>query len=226
MAAPVRKLVVTEFVSLDGVYQAPGGPEEDTRGGFKHGGWSLQFWGEEAMQYKSNELSATDAILIGRVTYEIFAGAWPTMVDDDVVKLIKDGGGDADSLAAAAGDGNAFADKMNSLPKYVVSRTLKKVEWSNSTLIKGDLAEEIGKLKRQPGGDIVVHGSGDLAQSLMAEGLVDEYRLMVFPTVLGSGFRLFGTADETKHLRLVDTKPFKTGVVVLTYEPTREGGAK
>lgn len=151
----MRRLVVTEFVSLDGVYQGPGGPEEDTRGGFDKGGWSLQFWGEEAMQYKSDELLATDAILIGRVTYEIFAGAWPTMTDDDVVNLIKDGGGDAESLEAAAGEGNAFAERMNSLPKYVASRTLDKVQWNNSTLIKGDLAKEIGKLKEQPGQDIV-----------------------------------------------------------------------
>lgn len=101
----MRKLIVSEFVSLDGVMQAPGGAEEDPRGGFKHGGWSLQFWNEEAMAYKSDELSATDAILIGRVTYEIFAGAWPTMIDDDVVNLIKDGGGDSESIKAAAPEG-------------------------------------------------------------------------------------------------------------------------
>jgi len=215
----MRKLIVSEFVSLDGVMQAPGGAEEDPRGGFKHGGWSLQFWNEEAMAYKSDELSATDAILIGRVTYEIFAGAWPTMIDDDVVNLIKDGGGDSESIKAAAPEGNPFADRMNSLPKYVASRTLDKVEWNNSTLIKGNLAEKIGKLKEQPGQDIVVHGSGDLVQSLIREGLVDEYRLMVFPIVLGSGKRIFQESSDTKGLKLVDAKPFKTGVVVLTYEP-------
>jgi len=214
----MRKLIVSEFVSLDGVMQGPGGAEEDRSGGFEHGGWSLQFMNEEAMEFKSDELFSMGAILIGRRTYEIFAGAWPSLTDEDIVKMIKEGGGDAEA--------NPFADRMNSLPKYVASTTLKQVEWNNSTLIK-NVAEDVAKLKQEAGEDIVVSGSGGLVQTLMHHDLVDEYQLMVFPIVLGSGKRLFQDASDTKGLKLAASKTFRSGVVVLTYEPTaKEGESK
>ena len=184
------RLVVTEFLTVDGVIEDPGGAE-----GFEHGGWSMQFFDDEIAKFKLDELLATDALLLGRVTYEGFAAAWPSRTDE-------------------AG----FADRMNSLPKFVVSTTLEKADWNNSTLIKGNVAEEVSKLKEQPGQDIVVHGSGELVQTLMRHDLVDEYRLMVQPIVLGSGKRLFGEGSRTSVLRLADTKTFGPGVVVLFYE--------
>jgi dihydrofolate reductase len=213
------KLIVTEFLTLDGVMQGPGGAEEDTRGGFQRGGWGFQFFNEEVMQYKSDELFATGALLIGRVTYEIFAGAWPTLTDEEIARLAKEAGGDAESLQANTDESNPFADRMNSLPKYVVSTTLQTVDWNNSTLIKGNVPEEVSRLKQQPGQDIVVHGSADLVQSLMQHRLIDEYHLMVLPIVLGSGKRLFQDGLDMKTLRLVEAKPFRTGAVVLTYQP-------
>lgn len=190
------KLVVTEFITLDGVIEAPGGGE-----GFEHDGWSFKFnRGDEADKFKYDELMAADAQLLGRVTYQGFARAWPSM------------------------GGNEFGDKMNSMPKYVVSNTLSDADatWNNSTVIGGDAESQIARLKEQVAGDIVVAGSAKLVQFLAKHDLVDEYRLMVFPVVLGTGKRLF--ADGTAHttLRLVDSKPVgPDGVIILTYQPAR-----
>jgi dihydrofolate reductase len=190
-AQTMRKVVVTEYVTLDGVMQDPGGGEK-----FEHGGWSFQFWSDEAGKFKFDELFASDALLLGRVTYQGFAKAWPSMTDE-------------------AG----FADRMNSLPKYVVSTTLKELEWNNSRLLKGNIAEEVQKLKQQPGLDILVAGSGDLVHALAQHGLIDEYRLMVHPVVVGGGKRLFRDGSDMTVLKLVETKTFSSGVVVLSYQP-------
>ena len=188
------RIVVTEFVSLDGVLEDPGGAED-----FRHGGWSFEFSrGDEGDQFKLDETRDSEALLLGRKTYEGFAAAWP-------------------------GREGEFADKFNNMPKYVVSSTLDKAEWNNSTLLDGDVVEEVSKLRQQPGGDIVVHGSAQLVQTLVAHGLVDELRLMVFPVVLGSGKRLFGDTSDKKPLRLVDSKQVgPDGVLILTYEPASE----
>ena len=188
----VGRIVVTEFVSLDGVVEAPGGGES-----FKHGGWSFEISrGEEGDKFKLDETLASEALLLGRVTYEGFAAAWPSRTDE-------------------AG----FADKFNSMPKYVVSSTLEDPEWNNSTVLKGDVGEEVAKLKQEQDGDIVVHGSPQLVQTLIEHDLVDEYRLMVFPVVLGSGKRLFGETTDKKSLRLVDSKVVGDGVAILVYQP-------
>ena len=184
------KIVVTEFVSLDGVVQAPGGGED-----FKHGGWSFEISrGDEGDKFKLDETMSSEALLLGRVTYEGFAAAWP----------------------AREGE---FADKFNTMPKYVVSSTLQDPEWNNSTVLKGDVADEVAKLKQEQDGDIVVHGSPRLVQSLVENDLVDEFRLMVFPVVLGSGKRLFGETIDKKPLRLVDSKVVGDGVAILIYQP-------
>jgi dihydrofolate reductase len=186
----VGRIVVTEFVSLDGVMEAPGGGES-----FRHGGWSFEIErGEEGDKFKLDETLSSEALLLGRVTYEGFAAAWP----------------------AREGE---FADKFNTMPKYVVSSTLEDPEWSNSTVLKGDVAEEVARLKREQDGDIVVHGSAQLVQALVEHDLVDELRLMVFPVVLGSGKRLFGETGEKKPLNLVDSKMVGDGVAILVYEP-------
>ena len=186
----MRKVIVSEFVTLDGVMEDPGGAE-----GFKYGGWSFDFGGADQQQFKFKELFEADALLLGRRTYEGFAAAWPNM----------------------PGTGE-YGERMNSLPKYVVSTTLSEVTW-NASLLKGDLAEELARLKQEAGQDILIFGSGQLVQTLTARGLIDEYRLMVFPVVLGSGKRLFSDGEEKKMLRLVETKTFSSGVVVLTYQP-------
>jgi dihydrofolate reductase len=192
------RIVVTEFVSLDGVIEAPGGGEE-----FEHGGWSFEFnRGDDGDKFKLDELMAADAQLLGRVTYEGFARAWPSMTDE-------------------AG----FAERMNSMPKYVVSTTLSddEADWNNSTVIRDDVAGQVLKLKDDFGGDILIAGSPQLVQTLAARDLVDEYRLMVFPIVLGSGKRLFGNGIPKTRLRLADsTTVGPDGVLVLTYEPVRE----
>jgi dihydrofolate reductase len=178
----VRKVVVSESVALDGVI-------EDPR-------WTFRFMSEEREKFKFDELCASDAVLLGRVTYEGFAAAWPRMSE-------------------SAGE---YADMMNGYPKYVVSTTLEEpLEWNNSTLIKGNVAEEVLRLKQQLGKDILIFGSGDLANTLMQYDLIDEYRLMVFPILVGSGKRLFGDASDTKVLRLAETKTLGSGVVVLSY---------
>ncbi len=191
------KLVVTEFISLDGVIDSPGGGEE-----FEHAGWSFKYnTGDEGNQFKLNELKAAEAQLLGRVTYEGFASAWPTMED--------------------TGD---FGERMNGMPKYVVSSTLTddQATWNNSTVIRGDVAGEVRKLKQRIAGDILVAGSAALVRSLAQDDLVDEYRLMVYPVVLGSGKRLFGEGMPYTALQLVGTTPVgPDGVFILTYRPAR-----
>jgi dihydrofolate reductase len=186
------RIVVTEYVSLDGVIEAPGGGET-----YKHQGWTFgNARGKEGEKFKLAETLEAEVQLLGRVTYEGFAAAWPTMTDD-------------------AG----FAEKFNSMPKYVFSSTLEKAEWNNSTILSGDFAEEIGKLKQQIDGVILVAGSAQLVQGLVEHDLVDEIRLMVFPVLLGSGKRLFAEHPDKKPLRLVDSQTVGAGVAVLTYEP-------
>lgn len=187
------RIVVTEFVSLDGVMEDPGGS-----GGFTHRGWSFEIDRGDGDAFKLEETMATDALLLGRVTYEEFAKAWPS----------RDG---------------EFADKLNSLPKYVASATLERPTWNNSSVLSGDLDSEVAKLKERYDGDIVVHGSAQLAQALIERDLVDELRLMVFPVALGSGKRLFGESAEKKRLQLVDTRTVGDGVLILTY--ARPAGA-
>jgi dihydrofolate reductase len=187
------RIVVTEFVSLDGVMEDPGGAED-----FEHGGWSFEFSrGDEGDKFKLDEALGSEALLLGRVTYEGFADAWPSREGE-------------------------FADKFNDMPKYVVSSTLEEPEWNNSTVIKDDLAAEVSKLKQDLDGDIVVHGSAQLVQALIENDLVDELRLMVFPVVLGSGKRLFGDTSDKKPLRLTDSKMVGDGVAILVYEPAGE----
>jgi dihydrofolate reductase len=184
------RIVVTEFVSLDGVMEDPGGAEN-----FKHGGWSFEISrGDEGDKFKLDEAFASEALLLGRVTYDGFAAAWPSREGE-------------------------FADKFNSMPKYVVSSTLADPEWNNSTVLKGDIADEVAKLKQEQDGDIVVHGSAQLVQTLIENDLVDEFRLMVFPVVLGSGKRLFGETSDKKPLQLVESKVVGDGVAILIYEP-------
>jgi len=184
----MAKIIITEFVSLDGVIEDPGGSED-----FRYGGWSFEFdRGDDGNQFKLDETMQSDALLLGRRTYEGFAEAWPS----------RDG---------------EFADKFNSMPKYVVSTTLKDPEWSNTTVLDGDLAEEVGKLREGDGGNIVVHGSAQLAQALLENDLVDELRLMVFPVVLGDGKRLFGETSDKKTLKLTDSRAVGDGVAILVY---------
>lgn len=193
----MRKIIVSEFVTLDGVMQAPGNPDEDRREGFEHGGWQMPYFDEVAGSAISQAMAESGGFLLGRRTYDIFAAFWPSQPPED-----------------------PFAATLNSLPKYVVSTTLKEpLQWNNSTLIKGNVAEEVAKLKQEPGKDLQVIGSGDLVQTLMQHDLIDEYRLMVHPIVLGNGRRLFRDGSVTTALRLVDTKTTGTGVVILTYRP-------
>jgi dihydrofolate reductase len=180
------ELVVTEFVTLDGVMEDPGGGEP-----FERGGWAFRFdRGEEGDRFKSEELKAADAQLLGRVTYEGFARAWPTM--------------------ESTGE---FGEKMNAMPKFVVSSTLEHPAWNNTTVLRGDLAEEAGRLKEQFAGDILVAGSAQLVQSLLAADLVDELHLMVFPVVLGDGKRLFGSLTGELPMQLVETR--RSGAVAI-----------
>lgn len=187
----MRRIVVTEFESVDGVMEDPGGAE-----GFRHGGWTFKFDDPDGMKYKLDETLEHEALLLGRVTYEGFAKAWPGMTDDV-----------------------GFADKMNSMPKYVVSKTLTHADWNNSTILSGDLGEEVRALKEQDGGDILVAGSASLVRGLTELGLVDEYRLMTFPIALGGGKRLFDGVSDAATLQLVDVTPLKSGTVILTYHP-------
>ena len=190
----MARIVVTEFVSLDGVMEAPGGGED-----FKHAGWTFQISrGEEGDKFKLDEALDAAALLLGRVTYEGFAEAWPTRTGE-------------------------FADKFNNMPKYVVSSTLKDPEWNNSTVIAGgDLVQAVSNLKRAVDGHIVVHGSAQLVQALLEHDLVDELRLMVFPVVLGSGKRLFAETTDKKPMRLTESKTVGDGVAILVHEPVRE----
>jgi dihydrofolate reductase len=190
----VRKIVVTEFISLDGIFEDPGGAEN-----YKHGGWTRAYWSDEIGKIKFAELMAADAHLLGRVTYEGFAKAWPN-----------------------AKDTGEFGDRMNNLPKYVISTTLQKAEWNNSTIIKENVPEAISKLKQQPGQDILVAGSGQLVRTLNQHGLVDEYHLLVYPVVLGSGKRFFKDENDMLSLKLVEAKPVGSSVVYLVYQPERK----
>jgi dihydrofolate reductase len=184
------KIVVTEFISLDGVVEDPAGTED-----FKHGGWSFEFSrGDEGDQFKLDETLGSDALLLGRATYEVFADSWPSRTGE-------------------------MADKFNSMPKYVVSSTLTDPEWNNSTVLSGDLADEVARVKAAHDGDIVVHGSAQLVPTLVDNDLVDEMRLMVFPVVLGSGKRLWGETSDKKPMRLVDSKTVGDGVTILTLAP-------
>jgi dihydrofolate reductase len=186
------KIVVTEFVSLDGVIEDPGGAED-----FKYGGWAFEISrGDEGEKFKLDEALASDALLLGRVTYDTFAASWPSREGE-------------------------FADKFNSMPKYVVSSTLKDPKWNNSTVLSGDLADEVSKLKHTHDGAIVVHGSIQLVQALLEHDLVEEVRLMIFPVVLGSGKRLFSETSDKKPLRLIDSKTVGEGVAILIYQPVR-----
>ncbi len=185
---PERTLAATLFMTLDGVVEAPDK-------------WSFPFWSDETGKFKLDELRATDALLLGRVTYEGFAAAWPGRKDEE-----------------------GFADRFNSMPKYVASKTLKKPEWNNSHLVKGDLAAEVSKLKQQPGHDIVIHGSPTLIRSLLPHDLIDEYRLLVYPIVLGRGKRLFDEESQAK-LKLVESETFSKGVVKLVYRRDDEAKA-
>lgn len=195
----MRKLVVGTFVTLDGVMQGPGGPDEDRDGGFEHGGWSVNYWDDFMGQTIVEQTLEAGALLLGRKTYQIFVAHWPRASDDDPV-----------------------AAKLNSMPKYVASRTLDGVSWHNSTLIGGDVAEAVAKLKEEPGDEIQVTGSCDLIQTLIKHDLVDEYRPWIFPVVLGNGKRLFADGTLPASLKLVDTKTSSTGVVIHTYERAGE----
>jgi len=191
----MRKLVVGTFLTVDGVMQAPGGPDEDREGGFEHGGWSFHYWDDAMGQQIEAATLRAGALLLGRKTYEIFAAHWPNVGGDDPV-----------------------AAKLNSVPKYVASRTLDEVSWNNSSLLEGDVAEAVSKLKAEPGDEIQVTGSGELIQTLLEHDLVDEYRLWVFPLVLGEGKRLFARGTVPGALKLVDTKISTTGVAIHSYE--------
>ena len=182
------KIVVTEFISLDGVIEAPGGGED-----YKHAGWTFEIdRGDDGDKFKLDETMDTEALLLGRKTYEGFAAAWPTREGE-------------------------FADKFNSMPKYVVSSTLENPEWNNSTVLTGDVVDAVSKLKQEQAGNILVHGSAQLVQTLVEHDLVDELRVMVFPVILGTGKRLFGETSDKKSLRLVDSNVVGEGVAILVY---------
>jgi dihydrofolate reductase len=191
------RLTLTTFLSLDGVMQAPGGPEEDRSGGFEQGGWLVPYADEDVGRFVSEWFAAADAFLLGRKTYEIFAAYWPRVTNER----------------------DPVASRLNSLPKYVASRTLDTVDWNNSRLLEGDVAEAVAALKQEPGRELQVHGSGDLAQTLMDHDLVDEYRLWIYPVVLGAGRRLFREGSVPAALKLVDVKTTGTGVVIHVYQP-------
>ena len=191
----MSKIVVSQFVTLDGVMEDPGGAED-----FERGGWAFQFErGPEGDKFKLDEVMAADALLLGRVTYEGFAAAWPSRTGD-------------------------FADKFNTMPKFVVSTTLENPEWNNTTVIGGDGAAEVSRLRERFTGDILVNGSAQLVDTLVRNGLVDEYRLMVFPVVLGGGKSMFPDDGTSQSLRLMDTKPAGE-CLILIYEPARGDGA-
>jgi dihydrofolate reductase len=198
----MRKLVVGTFLTLDGVMQAPGGPDEDHDGGFRHGGWLFPYFDEKFGDIMTEWITRAGGFLLGRKTYEIFAAYWPKVTDP------------ADAIASA----------LNSRPKYVASRTLKRVDWSGSSLLQGDVSKAVSQLKAQPGGEIQVHGSGDLLQTLLKHDLVDTLRIWQFPLVLGSGKRLFREGAGAGGFRLVDTQVTTPGAVLHVYE--RAGGLR
>ena len=191
----MRKLIVSTFLTLDGVMQAPGGPEEDDSGGFAYGGWSVNYWDEQMGQVMGEAMSAPFDLVLGRKTYDIFAAYWPHASDD------------------------AGARPLNEATKYIASRSHPMLGWRNSVLIEGDAAEGIAALKKEDGPELQVHGSGNLIQTLLRHNLVDQYRLWVFPLALGSGKRLFADGTIPSGLKLADSKVSTTGVVIGTYEP-------
>ncbi|MGA5406904.1 dihydrofolate reductase family protein [Streptomyces lavendulocolor] len=200
----MAKLTLTTFMTLDGVMQAPGGPDEDRSDGFEYGGWSVPFVDEEFGRFMDEVFGRVDAFLLGRRTYEIFAAYWPKVTDEN----------------------DPIAGRLNALPKYVVSRTLDKADWHNSTVLGGDLTEEVGRLKQGPGREIQVHGSARLAQSLIALGLVDELNLLVYPVFLGKGRRLFPDGGTPASFELTGHRTTSTGVAIQTYRtagPARFG---
>src|SRR5688572_8733212 len=194
----MRKLIVNEFLTLDGVMQAPGGEDEDRRGGFDKGGWQMPYLDDVARGAITAGMAEAGGFLLGRKTYEIFAAYWPNAPEEEAV----------------------IAGPLNNLPKYVASTTLTDpLEWQNSTVLQGDIAEAVTALKRGAGNDLHVIGSGELVQTLMEHDLVDEYRLMINPLVLGGGRRLFREGNATNKLRLVDSKTTSTGVLIVSYRP-------
>ncbi len=192
------KLTATMFLSVDGVYQGPGGPSEDTSGGFDRGGWLVPHFDEATGEFMTRVFEQVDAFLLGRRTYDIFAAYWPTAANPD----------------------DPVASKLNTHPKYVVSRTLESPGWQNSTVLGGDLATEVQRLKDQPGGELQVHGSGQLVRSLLELDLIDELRLIVFPVIVGAGRRLFADAGQATALRLVDSRTTPSGVAIHVYQPS------
>jgi dihydrofolate reductase len=194
----MRKLIVSTFLTLDGVMQAPGGPEEDDSGGFALGGWSVHYWDDQMRQVMTEAMSTPFDLVLGRRTYDIFAAYWPHAPEE------------------------AGAKPLNEATKYVASRSRPTLEWERSVLIEGDAAEGIAELRKEDGPELQVHGSGNLIQTLMGHNLVDQYRLWVFPLVIGSGKRLFSDGTIPSGLKLVDSKVSTTGVVIGTYEPAGE----
>ena len=194
----MRKLIVQTFVTLDGVMQAPGGPGEDDSGGFEQGGWSVNYWDEQMGQVMDEAMSAPFDLVLGRKTYDIFAAHWPHAPEEEGAK------------------------PLNDATKYVASRSHPRLEWSNSVLIEGDAAKGIAALKKEDGSELQVHGSGNLIQTLLRHNLVDQYRLWVFPLVIGLGKRLFAEGTIPSGLKLVDSRTSTTGVVMGTYEPAGE----
>jgi dihydrofolate reductase len=193
----MRKLVVNTFVSLDGIMQAPGGPEEDPTGGFQHGGWTVPFWDEQMGEAMGEFMGKPFDLVLGRKTYDIFAAHWPH----------------TDAPGAA---------ELNRATKYVASRTPRTLEWENSQLLEGDVGEAVARLKEGDGPELQVHGSSDLIQTLLQHGLIDQFRVWIFPVVLGAGKRLFGEGAPPAALRLVDSQVSTTGVTMATYEPAGE----
>ena len=194
----MRKLIVSTFLTLDGVMQAPGGPGEDDDGGFAHGGWSVNYWDEMMGEVMGAAMSRPFDLVLGRRTYDIFAAYWPRATEEDGAK------------------------PLNDATKYVASRSRPTLDWRNSVLIEGDAADGVAALKQEDGPELQVHGSGNLIQTLLRQNLVDEFRLWVFPVVLGSGKRLFSAGTIPAGLKLVDNKVSTTGVVIGTYEPAGE----
>ena len=194
----MRKLIVSTFLTLDGVMQGPGGPGEDDSGGFAHGGWSVNYWDEKMGEVMGAAMSAPFDLVLGRTTYDIFAAFWPDAPEE------------------------AGGKPLNDATKYVASRSQPTLDWSNSVRIEGDAAEGIAALKQEDGPELQVHGSGNLIQTLLRHNLVDQYRLWVFPLVIGSGKRLFSDGTIPSGLKLVDSTVSTTGVVIGTYEPAGE----
>ena len=191
----MRKIIVQEFISLDGIMQAPGGPEEDPTGDFKFGGWSFGYWDDLMGNVMSEYMEQPFELLLGRKTYEIFAAHWPYLKDDPV------------------------AEKFNKINKYVVSKTLKQLKWNNSHLISDNVINEIKKLKEQDGPELQVHGSSNFIQTLLENNLADEYRVWTFPVTLGKGKRFFGEGTQPQNFKLLNITHSSTGVIISAYQP-------